>query len=429
MIGRIMNRKVTNRFFAGLCISLGLMACTQEIEQEKYHELVVGLEDDRISLYPLGDTVQFSVYPAGLWEIDFYKQPSGILIKKEDAAVKLVAEKNDDKLRSGSIDLTYMDDQRTIEVIQDKVLFEISKNGNVIRNGATFEIQGGKIPFEISSNVNFRLNSMHSDFKIADTTQTSFIVDASSSPAKNGEDISGSIYVDLYDKDGKYREVQNHYVFTLLHKAFLFKWTDENSDSRSCEVKFNDKKPQKFSFISSGKWHIQKDAEWIDLKNDEGNSISEGEPGEYTLCLSANEVNTDSKNPRRAAISIIADEYPDNPLVVNFTQKEFPEGRLVERGVIEIREEGIKPLKVDVRNADEFKANWKIIEGNDFITLESTEGSSNIVTAKKEGLAKILVSIEVDDYPVGKDSCEVKVIREYAGDGTGEEIGNDNGEW
>ena len=194
-------------------------------------------------------------------------------------------------------------------------------------------------------------------------------------------------------------------------------------------MKFNDKKPQKFSFISSGKWHIQKDAEWIDLKNDEGNSISEGEPGEYTLCLSANEVNTDTKNPRRAAISIIADEYPDNPLVVNFTQKEFPEGRLVERGVIEIREEGIKPLKVDVRNADEFKANWKIIEGNDFITLESTEGSSNIVTAKKEGLAKILVSIEVDDYPVGKDSCEVKVIREYAGDGTGEEIGNDNGEW
>ena len=81
MIGRIMNRKVTNRFFAGLCISLGLMACTQEIEQEKYHELVVGLEDDRISLYPLGETVQFSVYPAGLWEIDFYNQPSGILIK------------------------------------------------------------------------------------------------------------------------------------------------------------------------------------------------------------------------------------------------------------------------------------------------------------------------------------------------------------
>lgn len=427
-----MNRKVTNRFFAGLCISLGLMACTQNLEQERYSDLIVGLEGDEITLYPLGETLRFPVYYSEYWDLDVYERPNGVAVTKEDNAVELVANSNFDEDRSGSFDIVYTDNVKTINVFQDAVRFSITdKEGEIIEDNSEYVVQGGEISFGISSNVNFMIRSPRADFKIIDTTATSFKVDASSTPAKNGEDISGSIYVDLYDKHTKYREVENHYVITLLQKAFHFRWTDtpvaEQEDERSFDVDFNDRDSQSFGFKSSGKWRIQNDAQWLDVKDYSGKILSAGEPGEYTICLSANEMNEDNKNKRTGKLKIITDDYPDDPLVINLTQGKAPEIGLTTYNV-KLKENETFDLGVSV-DVDDYKVKWEVTEGNDIVRLSSTNYRTITVTALTEGQAKIVATITVDGHSMTTDPCEVSVYREYNGGNTGEEIGDDEGEW
>jgi uncharacterized protein YjdB len=245
----------------------------------------------------------------------------------------------------------------------------------------------------------------------------------------NGEDISGTISVDLYDKAGEYREKQNYYAINLLQKAFLFKWTDPDVDPmevRKDSVGFNDLEPKPFSFISSGKWQIKDQPEWLDVKNEsDSTDISKGDPGEYTILLRAKETNTDNQKERTASLSIITDEYPDNPLVINLTQGKAPQiGLKTYRH--KLIEGGHFTLEVDVDA--ECEVEW-VSEGNGIVTLSTYYGETTKVTALTEGKAEIRANITVDGYLYETDPCVVTVYREYKGGNTGEEIGDDKGEW
>lgn len=428
-----MNRKVTKRLYAGLCLGFGLMACTQDLEQERYKDLVIGLESSEINLYPLGETIRFSVYPTDMWELDIYDRPDGVQILKEGNTVRLVADPNFLDQREGSFDLTYANHNKTINLFQDPVIFNISdKDDNTVQYGDEVEVQGGEIPFDINSNVNFRIYSSREDFQIKDQTSTSFIVDASSSPAKNGDDISGYVYVDLYDKSGNTREVQNHYMFTVLQKAFLFKWTDtdpeDQESAREFSVTFNDRDQQIFSFTSSGDWKLNKEnAAWLDVVESSGKEILKGGAGDFQLFLSAKEKNEDRMNPRKGRIEIVCDAYKNDPLVINLLQGKAPERGLKDYSM-EIKEGGSEYLEVSV-DVDDYDVEWCVIEGSDIISLSDQSKEKVKIEAVKEGKARVSAKITVEDTSE-IFYCDVTVYREYSNDDDGrEEIGDDEGEW
>ena len=185
---------------------------------------------------------------------------------------------------------------------------------------------------------------------------------------------------------------------------------------------------QSFSFMSSGKWKIENRPQWLDVKDQFGNSISKGDPDDYTtLYLSANEMNEDNKNKRTGKLKIITDDYPDDPLVINLTQGKAPEIVLTTYNV-KLKENETFDLGVSV-DVDDYKVKWEVTEENDIVRLSSTNDRTIKVTALTEGQAKIVATITVDGHSKTTDPCEVSVYREYNGGNTDEEIGDDEGEW
>jgi hypothetical protein len=409
------------------------MACTQNLEQEPYKDLIVGLKDNEITLYPLGETIRLEVYASEDWELDLPKNQNGLGVVKEDYAVKLVADPNFTEDIFYSFDIVSLSNASTIDVSQESVRFKVTDNeGNVIGIKSVYEVQQGEISFGIKSNVNFMVRrSEDTQFEIKDMTATSFTIDASDSPAKNGEDYKGTIVVDLYDKAGKSRLKKDYYSFELLQKAFLFRWTDtpvaDQEAVREFSVDFNDLDPQPFKFESSGKWQVQGKPDWLDVENQYGKALSNGEAGKYTLYLSANEMNNDNEKAREGMLRIVTENYPNDPLVIALTQNKAPKIKLSKYSV-NLKENDSFYLDA-YADVDKYTVKWTVTEGNDIVSLSSTSGQSIKVTALTEGQAKIVATITVDGHSMTTAPCEVSVYREYNGGNTGEEIGDDEGEW
>ena len=180
-----MNRKITNRFFAGLCISIGLMACTQNLEQERYSDLIVGLEGDEIILYPLGDRLTLPVISVSEWQI--INKPEWLGCTKTDNAIELSVGLNEVDDNVGEIIIQSSDgNEKYIQVSQDTLCFNlIDKNGDRLENN---EKVGNELEVEVEHNVFYGFDS--DEFKVATLENDRYHISAALEGAFNTDEAA-----------------------------------------------------------------------------------------------------------------------------------------------------------------------------------------------------------------------------------------------
>lgn len=431
-----MNINVIKTIPAALCICLGLVACTQQIEQDQYEDPVIGLEGNKINLYPLGETMDVSVYPAGSWELDIQDMSDGITVTDEGDHIRLVASENLHDVREGYFRINYLDHRNTISVQQDRVNFSVSDaTDNTIELYDEVETSGGISRFSVTSNIFYRVYPEgNSKLEVKEENAESFEVVDSAATTLNGNDIKADVMVDLLDKAGKKVVKEKYFRFTLIQRASIFKWKGTTSapdfqEPKNYSFTFNDSDSENFEFESSGKWSVEA-PDWIKLEDGYGSSVEEGVAGDHKLYLSVLE-HTSTEKSRSGSVKITAEGYPNDPLVINVTQGAAPEIG-IDPSSIEIPEGKSKEIKVLIDETLESEISWSIKSGSDAISLpDVTNGSSIRVTGVKEGIAELQAEVYVNGKSVTKLTCTITVVREFEGAGGDgrDPIGDDEGEW
>lgn len=423
-----MNRKVTHRLFLGLCISFGLMACSQELQQNKYEKLIIGLDGDDINLYPLGEEMNFYVYSTGDWDLIYSDEISGISISKGNDRISIEADPffGEDG-RSGSFRIRNDYGSETIRFNQEPVALKVRRGDEVIESGDTLSAAGEKIDFTIETNVNYVVSAVP-DTIIVNKDDLAFAVQDTTQASLNGDDVERNITIALCDKDKDILSLYDEYLsFVLRRKAAIFKWTDGDvgkMGEREFEFDFNETDDRTFSFKSSGNWKINEKPQWVKVRNEGMDEITDGNAGDYTLSIT---VEPNKGEGREGRVSFTHVDYPSRPLKINVIQDKAPAIEL-SKEKLELVEKQQSDLTVSVEDWDDFEVSWKTEPEVGVVNLSSNEGKTVKVTALSEGTAEVSAVVKINGQEVTTLTCTVTVKREYDG-GTGEEIGDDKGEW
>ena len=437
MIDKIMNRNVIKLLLAVLGMGLGLVSCNQQLEQEGYSDIIIGHDGKEIKFYPLGENLTITVDSGNMWAIDDYDIPNGINVTWDETHIKLKATQNLQQDRDGFILICNDVDEQYISLVQECVNFDIEdEDGNLVENGSTIESIGGRTEFAVTSNVRYQVSLLENreSLHLIDTIPGIFTVVDGASTTLNGSDISAGIKVDLLDKAGIEKKYMYYYTFTLLQKAFIFKWAGTTGNNmmapKSFTADFNDTRRESYYFNISGDWTISKgNADWITVSDLYGNPITEGSDGSYVICLTVAE-NTDTSAGRNGSVKIVADKYPDNPLVINVTQGQAPKIG-IDPDTMDLPEGKSKNINVnlDLTDGMTHEVTWTITEGNGIVSLSKTTGSGISVTGLKEGQATVNAAVKVNDKYVTTLTCHITVVREYDDTDGRDQIGDDSGEW
>lgn len=411
-----MNRKITNRFFAGLCISIGLMACTQNLEQERYSDLIVGLEGDEIILYPLGDRLTLPVISVSEWQI--INKPEWLGCTKTDNAIELSVGLNEVDDNVGEIIIQSSDgNEKYIQVSQDTLCFNlIDKNGDRLENN---EKVGNELEVEVEHNVFYGFDS--DEFKVATLENDRYHISAALEGAFNTDEAAIKDFdFFLYDKD-KTKSLKSFSV-TFQQDVFYF-YFDKNNYvmSKSEEVEFEGDS-YTYSFVAS---------EMPEYDTPKFTTVAMENNGDnkYKMTITVKR-NTDTKE-RSDTLKFYTSTYGKDDahtLKVAIKQKGQPDVQLIvgdKQGDYELLDsESVRfELKVD---GETYSGDRKLECSNpDIIEIKD----NNTIIPKSIGETTIVAKVTVNDVELESNTVIIKVVREYS-TGSGEEIGDDTGdEW
>ena len=417
-----MNRKITNRFFAGLCISIGLMACTQNLEQERYSDLIVGLEGDEIILYPLGDRLTLPVISVSEWQI--INKPEWLGCTKTDNAIELSVGLNEVDDNVGEIIIQSSDgNEKYIQVSQDTLCFNlIDKNGDRLENN---EKVGNELEVEVEHNVFYGFDAKQFRVDTIDIAPgreryhiSSALEDAFNAvkPAEKGFKFY------LLDKEKK-KTVKEDSI-TFMQDVFYFYFEKQNNEyvmSKSIEVGFVGG-TYSYTFVASEKPEFEA-PDFAEVENivPKGNN-------NYEMKIKVPQ-NTDSL--RNEVLRFYTETYQnknDYVLLVEIKQEGQPDVQLIvgdKQGDYELLDsESVRfELKVDGKT---YSGDRKLECSNpDIIEIKD----NNTIIPKSIGETTIVAKVTVNDVELESNTVIIKVVREYS-TGSGEEIGDDTvDEW
>ncbi len=439
MIGRIMKSNVIKKIMAGLLISCSLLSCNSEPLQGGVDtEIILDIDQDAIHFYPLGDKVVFSYFPKDLpteWiKINGDWTKKDIFFEKESFAELTVNE--NDGYQQKTAQMTFVDENgntlRTISLIQDPVTFKVTdKDYKDLEKDDYRDLQGQEYKIVVESNVNFKAYA--SDGADVDESGSTLTVNITSAVLLNGSDNFINFSLDLLDKDETEVLEENYFNMTLVQKAFQFRWTDDDVDkAKDHKWKFNDiKSAAPLEFQSSGDWALAVDSmdNWFDyeIKDTVGRSVEQakGPAGKFKIEIRPKNVNEDKVNSRSAKISIAANAYKDNPLVINLIQESHPVINLIPSDLELIENGQGEQLRIEAPDLSDYVVHWSC-EQNNIVEIDA----DGFVTPKNNGKAIVVATIKIGDGEPVVLHCEVTVVRQYDGSNNpGGKIDQEDGEW
>lgn len=416
-----MNRKITNRFFAGLCISIGLMACTQNLEQERYSDLIVGLEGDEITLYPLGDRLTLPVISVSEWQI--IDKPEWLGCTKTDNAIELSVGLNEVYDNDGKIIIQSSDaNEKYIQVSQETLCFNlIDKNGVRLENN---EKVGNELDVEVEHNVFYGFDAKQfrvDTIDIAPSRERYHISSALEDAFNAVQPAEKEFKFYLLDKEKK-KTVKEHSI-TFMQDVFYFYFEKQNDEyvmSKRIEVGFVGE-TYSYTFVASEEPEFDAPV-FAEVENivPKGNN-------NYEMKI---KVPQNTGSDRNEVLCFYTETYQNKNeyvLLVEIKQKGQPKVELKvgdETDEYELLDTEDVMFEINVNGTD--YSQKAVLESS---TPGVIEIKDNKIVPKSIGQTSLTATVTVDGVELHSNKVNIKVVREYS-TGSGEEIGDDTvDEW